>query len=485
MKIQDLKNKKIAILGYGLEWQSTLTFLQEQEITDITILDKNDLLQPLSLVLKDTPSDKKGDKVNCEAREDTLGWNVRESWKIQVKSILWENYLDSLAEFDIIIKSPGVSPFWEKLLPHREKFISQTQIFFENYTWNVIGITGTKGKSTISTLLYQCLLAAWKTVKLVWNIWSPVLHEIDIVWGEKYDYIVYEMSSYMLQDFCPKLHIWFINNIYPCHLDWHYHSMNIYKQAKLNILEHAEHKIVNSELQNDTEVLWVEGKKIFFNQIGKYQYQNENLYQDDTKILSDIEIALKWEHNMKNICGVASMLEIIFQEDTQVVKMLSEVLTDFWWLPHRIEKVWIYEWITFVDDAYASTPDSTLAAIRTFPTSLQTLFLWGQDSGFSTESLRQWILSSSIQNIIAFPDTSEKIFPEIVSRDYESAFEIEISGKILQFIKTRSMKQWVDFAYKTTFPWKVALLSCAAPSFSLWKNRDEKANEFIQEVQGY
>lgn len=100
-------------------------------------------------------------------------------------------------------------------------------------------------------------------------------------------------------------------------------------------------------------------------------------------------------------------------------------------------------------------------------------------------NIRQRILHSPIRNIIAFPDTSEKIFPEIETRDYEVAFEIEIEGKIFQMIKTRYMKTGVDFAFRTTLPGRVALLSCAAPSFSLWKNYLEKAAQFKKEVQNY
>lgn len=101
-------------------------------------------------------------------------------------------------------------------------------------------------------------------VKLVGNIGSPVLDEIDISSGQEYDYVVYELSSYMLQDFTPRLFIGFLNNIYPCHLDWHYDSLDIYREAKMNILRNAQYQIVNSELSRDVEILSIPGKKIYF-----------------------------------------------------------------------------------------------------------------------------------------------------------------------------------------------------------------------------
>lgn len=466
MKIEEFRNKKVAILGFGLEGQSTLRFLQKQWIDDITVLDKNEVsVMNFWKFITET---------------SLLSYENRE-----FECRLWDHYLDTLWDFDVIIKSPGVSPFWEKLLPYREKFISQTQIFFENYVGKIIWITGTKGKSTISTLLFSCLEWVGYRTKLVGNIWAPVLDEVNVWSWDTYDYVLYEMSSYMLQDFTPRLHIWYLNNIYPCHLDWHYDSMNIYKEAKLNILRNAEYKIINSELKDDTEVLWIWGKKVWFNEAGKYQYSNSEIQRDRKKILDLSTIQLQWEHNYRNICGVLSILDVIMWGDDFIIEGVEGVLSTFTWLPHRIENIGTYEGICFINDAIATTPESTLAAIDTFKEDLQTLFLGGENSGFDFSKLRRRLIESPVQNIIAFPDTSETIFPEIELRDYESPFELEIDGKIFQIIKTRSMKSWVDFAYKTTLPGKVALLSCAAPSFSLWKSYKQKAEEFIKEVQEY
>jgi UDP-N-acetylmuramoylalanine--D-glutamate ligase len=483
MKISELKDKKIAILWFWKEGQSTLRFLQKEGISDITILDKNEV-HPSSFSIKGGQGESQ-----CERRQPGLD--------SEVDYIYWDSYLDTLWEFDLIFKSPGVSPFQEKLLPYREKFISQTEIFFENYSGKVIGLTGTKGKSTCSTLLYTCLQQAGFKVKLVGNIGSPVLDEISLqpssfsikggdseVDYEMYDYVIYELSSYMLQDFSPKLEIGFLNNIYPCHLDWHYNSFTIYKEAKTNILKNASVKIIWWELKNDTQILDIPGEKIFFGPSSHYHY-DEAGYKIGEKYIYQGNQKLLWEHNVKNICWIIAVLENIIQDQEKVSQTLQSVLPEFIGLPHRIENIGKYEDITFINDAIATTPESTIAAIDTFWDDLQTLFLWGEDSGFQFASLRRKILDTQIQNIIAFPDTSEKIFPEIEPRDYEKAFEIEIEGKLLQFIKTRSMKSGVDFAFRTTFPWKIALLSCAAPSFSLWKNYLAKAEEFQREVQKY
>lgn len=478
MKLSELKHKKIAILGFGKEGQSTLRFLQKQGIEDITILDaKTICLQPLSFSIKGENS-----SVDYEG----------------IKIITGPWYLDTLWDFDLIIKTPGISPFHEKLRPHRAKFISQTQIFFENYTGKVIGITGTKGKSTTSTLLYEFLMQAGYRVKLVGNIGTPVLDEIPLIPSsflmkggdsevdyDTYDYIVYEMSSYMLQDFVPKLYIGVFNNIYPCHLDWHFDSWNIYKEAKLNILQNAEYKVINGDFSMDADIARIKGTKVYFSSKGKFTVKGSDILTQGESSIHEKQIRLLWEHNRQNITAVLSVMDIIMQDSEQLQALSSKILPVFQGLPHRIEDIGTYEGIRFIDDAIATTPESTIAAIETFDEKLETLFLWGQDSGFHFEALREKILRSSLRNIIAFPDTSEKIFPEIELRDYEAAFEIEIEGKTFQMIKTRFMKTAVDFAYRTTLPGRTALLSCAAPSFSLWKSYLDKAAQYQKEVKNY
>jgi UDP-N-acetylmuramoylalanine--D-glutamate ligase len=449
MNLNDLKNKRIAILWFWKEGQSSLRFLLSEGIMDITVLDKNE--------------------INNQDEDITY--------------ITDESYLDTLWSFDIILKSPWISPFGEKLLSHREKFVSQTQIFFANYTGKVIGITGTKWKSTISTLLNESLISAGYDVILAWNIGLPVLDEIDFN-GKIHDYVIYELSSYMLQDFIPDLYVGFLNNIYPCHLDWHFDSFNIYREAKVNILRKAETKILSWDLAWESEIVSIKGEKTFFDSKGRYNYDKKSFFIGSESIYSG-EVKLLWEHNRKNISWIIAILDHILKDKYKIHAVLEAVLPSFMWLPNRIEDIWTYEGIRFINDAIATTPESTIAAINTFGDDLQTLFLWGEDSGFNFDTLRETILASSIQNIIAFPDTSEKIFPEINMRDYEQAFEIEIAGKSIQIIKTRSMKSAVDFAYKTTFSWKIALLSCAAPSFSLWNSYLDKATEFKKEVKQY
>ena len=452
--------KKIAILWFWKEGQSTLEFLLKQGKKDITILD-------------------------FDARKADYMYHYTKKYNQILYYEFWEKYLDNLKKFDYIIKTPWISPFQEKIIKYKEKCISQTQIFFSKYHEKVIGITGTKGKSTVSTLLTTSLEKLWYKVKLVWNIWNPVLDEIDIFWNDVYDFIIYELSSYMLQDFSPSLYIGIINNIYPCHLDWHNNSYDIYQQSKINILKNTSIKIINYELEDNEDIKNINGNIYFFWKQGRSCVKNTWIYVDNTMLIELANTKLIWIHNLYNIAAVCETILHINNNTKHVLSTLKEILHNFSWLPHRLQDIWIYEGIRFIDDAIATTPESTIAAIKALNWWLQSILLWWQDSWFSFEKIRKEILHSSIDIVIAFPDTSEKIFPEILYRPYDMAFEMMIDGKNILFLKTRSMKIAINFCFRNTLYGRSVLLSSWAPSFSLWRNYTDKAKEFIFEVQNF
>lgn len=414
----NLKWKKIAILWYWKEWQSTYNFLVSQWVSKdlITILDQNP---------------------NTKVPQNT-------------KAVLWNNYLNNLESFDIIFRSPWVSPYQEKLLKVKDKLTTQAYIFFEKYNWKVIWITWTKGKSTTSTLIYLMLQKAKFLVSLVWNIWKPVLEE------QHKDFVVFELSSYMLEDLKPKLFIWILLNIYPDHLQWH-NWFESYRKAKLNILENAKYKIVNSSLKKDVkDAIFYPSDNIF--------YIDWKFFVDKKPVFDDKHIKLLWDHNKENILSVLAVAKIL-QIDYQILK---EVLTEFKWLPHRLEIVWTYRWITFVDDAISTTPESTAEAIKTFWERIDTIFLGWEDRWYDFYQLVNYIKKYNIKNVVLFPTSWEKIYKLL-----DSNFNI---------LLTDSMKEAVKFAYKYTQKWKICLLSCASPSYSLWKNYEKKWEEFKQNI---
>ena len=442
MKISELKNKKIAILGYWMEWKSTEKFLKKLWIKNYEILDKN----------------------------------------------LDKDYLDNLDKFDIIFKSPWISPYTNNEIKKvKEKLTSQAEILANNFEWKIIWITGTKGKSTISTLLYEILKELGYKVKLVGNIWNPVLDEIDLIpkkspflkgstWnvmeGEGFDFIVYELSSYMLEGLNLNIEIWLLNNIYDCHLDWHEWRAN-YENAKFNVFKNAKYKLAWKELENILKNKFDD--IIFFgNDLEKFWIKKDDIF-------------LAWEHNYKNISGILNILKIINPNfDLEKVK---KVLKEFKGLPHRQENIWTYKWITFINDAIASTPESAIAAIKTFWEKIGTIFIWNEDSWFDLTALKETILKYKIPNIVLFPTTWEKLFWDF-SKNME--FDKVEEFQNMKLFKTLSMDKAVKFAYKNTAKWKIVLLSTWAPSFNAngpgimpWKWYIEKWEMFKKAVEKY
>lgn len=486
MKIKDLKKSRVGIFWMGREGKSSMQFLLNLGKKEFTLFDnQEDFLYELIEILVDLEStldfEVKKEKSYYKGKVKLLYKKKR----INISFFFWDFDASLFHEYDAIIKTPWISPYDERYTAYRHIFISQTAIFRDNYKGKIIGITGTKGKSTISTLIYEALKKAEFDVKLVGNIGRPVLDQVDILGKKKYDFIVYEMSSYMLEETAPKNYISILNNIYTCHVDWHKNFEN-YEKAKARILSSAKYAFINYELKDLEVVKNVEKNIVFhFGEKWDYSYKKWKFYKGSKKIMDDEWILLKWDHNRRNISAVIGVLDRILKDKKEVKNVLKPLLKQFSGLPHRLENIGVYKDIIFINDAIASAPESTIEAMKTFSWEIGTLFLWWQDSGFNFTALRERIIQEKIENLVLFPDTGTKIFPEAEEIQEEKEFFMEIGNYGVQVIKTRSMKRAVDFAYRHTKAWKIALLSCWAPSFSLWKNYEEKWNLFREAVKNF
>ena len=474
MKIQELKNKRIAILWFGKEGRSTFIFLLKLWITDITILDKNTSCFPNEYITSgEIPLNKIDDFLQCSW---ILGRHLEDIDHKSVKIITGDNYINSLWSFDIIFKTPGISPFDEHIEPYREKLSSQTELFFQNYTWKTIGITATKGKSTISTILYKSLLEAGLKVKLVGNIGTPVLDEIDIVnHSDSYDYVIYELSSYMLDTAQPNLDIAILGNIYTDHLDWHLNQEN-YRRAKLNLLKNSHHKIINVNLSESDDIIKDENTHFFWTG-WSYYAKDWDFFIWETKVMDESDVKIKWTHNTINITSIIWVFHILELD----IEHLTKVTVRFGWLPHRLEDIGTYKWITFIDDAISTIPQSTIAALKTYRDSVSTLFLWGTDRGYDFKELVKYIHDNEIRNLVFFPPSGSRIKQEI--HCYIDFFDGKDSlEKNYNILETTSMKDAVAFAYKYSEEGSICLLSTASPSYSNWKNFEAKGDDFKSEV---
>lgn len=407
MKLIDLQNKKILIIGAGIDGKATKRYLAEK---------------------------LPGEHIDLVDQSDGI------------------NYLDRQDAYDVVVKSPGINPDFLHV-----PYTTSSNIFFANVKGMTIGVTGTKGKSTTSNLLYDILRAAGKKVHLVGNIGNPMLSELAIS-NTKDDIWVCELSSYMISDLAYSPHVSVFLNLFPEHMDYH-GSVEDYYQAKLRVVAHARKKdflIYNSSNERLVD-LAKETKAKALPFVKKIPFP-----RGDIPILG--------EHNYDNVRAAVTVGEIL-EIDSEI---MHTAVKQFKPLRHRLEQIGVYQGITFYDDAISTTPQSTIQAIKTLK-NIGTVFLGGQNRGYDFSELADLIVKEEIPNIVLFPDSGESILQALKKR----------TKKMPNILKTDSNEIAVKFAYKYTKPDTICLMSPASPSYSIWKNFEARGDEFQKLVKAF
>ncbi|MFH1582664.1 MAG: Mur ligase family protein [bacterium] len=410
MKLKELKNKKMLILGFGREGKDNFLFLRKLfPKKKIGIADKQNL--------------------------------TRLSFK-NIKLHLGEKYLNSIKDYDTVIKSPGI-PF--KLIPksYLKKIITQTDLFLENCPGLIIGVTGTKGKSTTSSLIYEILKAGNKKVQLIGNIGEPVLNHL--IKATKKDIFVYELSSHQLYNLRKSPNVAVFLNIFPEHLDY-YRSFKEYAKAKANIT-----------LYQKKEDYLIFNKK-------------DKLVSSFAKKSKAKKIPVTGTYYELNKAAAEKVGEIFKISP----KLIQKAINNFKGLEHRMELVGTFKGITFYNDSLATIPEATIFAIKSLATKVETIMLGGFNRNISFKSLAKEILKSRIKTAILFLVTGKKIWKEISILDKKK--------KINHFF-VKNMKEAVKLSFKHTDKGKVCLLSTASPSFGLFKDYKERGDLFKKYVK--
>lgn len=360
------------------------------------------------------------------------------------------NYLSAQRDYEIVVKSPGVRPDVLSV-----PYTTPANIFFANVRGMTIGITGSKGKSTTASLVTAILQSSGRKAHLVGNIGIPMLSQLQIT-NTNSDIWICELSSFMTVDLNYSPHISVILNLFPEHMDYH-GSISSYYEAKLHIVAHAG--------ENDFFIYTPA-----FNLLSKLAKETKAQSIPLTKKLPfpKEDILLLGEHNFDNVRAavtVAQMLHI----DPQVI---HDTVKKFRPLRHRLENIGTFNGIIFYDDAISTAPQSTMQAIKTLK-NIGTLFLGGQDRGYDFTDLVDMIKSYEIPNIVLFPNSGEAILQVLKKR----------CKKLPNIFQTSSMDDAINFAYKYTRKGTICLLSTASPSYTLWKNFEEKGDEFRKKAK--
>ena len=447
--LEYLENKKILILGFGKEGISTYKFIRKHfPNKKIYIADKTNANE--EMILKDKNVD-----IN-----------------------FGDNYLDNLKDFDIIMKTPGISFANINIESFKEKIKSQLELFLEFLDVTTIGVTGSKGKSTTSSLIYQILKDQNKDTVLMGNIGVPVFDCIEDI--RESTIVVLEMSSHQLEymDVSPNIAI--LLNIYEEHLD-HYKSIKEYAEAKINIgrfqkendyfLYNVDNKLIEEcigEINNAKHIKYevsFRGNVNKENNSKKVYILNDYIYIDENKIYNINEKRnLIGDHQLNNIMFVLAVSDILKLDMKESIKSINL----FKGLEHRMEYVGKYNNIIYYNDSIATIPEATINSIRALK-NVDTLILGGMDRGISYNEFIKFLNSGVVRNLICMPDTGYKI-----------ADSLNCSSNIY---KVETLEEAVELSKKITRKDKICLLSPAAASYGFFKNFVEKGNKYKELVK--
>jgi UDP-N-acetylmuramoylalanine-D-glutamate ligase len=332
------------------------------------------------------------------------------------------NYLDRQGEYDLAVKTPGL-PKGKVTIP----YVTGTNLFFALNRNYKIGVTGSKGKSTTSTLIYELLKAGGKKARLIGNIGTAMLSTL-LGPVDPEEIFVVEMSSYMLDDVEHSPDFAVLLNLFPEHMDYH-GGVEPYYAAKRRIFKFQP----------------AGAPALFGPQAARLP-------------LKPSEIPLAGPHNLRNVKVAVKVARAFGVRDAAI----RRALRGFKPLPHRLEKVGTYRGITFYDDAISTTPESTMMALKSLR-GVATIFLGGSDRGYDFTELEKALRAAKIKNIVLFPDTGARMLK---------------SRRGFNVLETRSMQEAVAFTYAHTPAGKTCLLSTASPSYANWKNFEAKGEEF-------
>ena len=427
---------KIAILGYGVEGKSAYDYLKRKNPKyEIDIFDQKSI-------------------------DPTVN---------QVTNLLDINY----APYGAIVRSPSIppEPIRKKILAdkngsHDFNLTSGTQIFFDKCPAPIIGVTGTKGKGTVSSMIKSILDAAGRTAHLVGNIGTPALDVLSSI--KPHDIVVYELSSFQLWDIhrkSPSISV--VLTIAPDHLDIH-SDFEQYITAKANITAHQTEDDLFVYYANNEHSVAIADKsvahKVAYPSESGAHIRGEDFYFGEQKICSAAVLNLPGAHNQEN--ALAAISAVYHLVDHQAIE---QGLSNFKGLPHRLELVRTLEGISYYDDSFSSATPALEVAVKAFSSPI-ILIAGGYDRGLDYTELGVFLNSqSNLKKVILIGQTKTKIAQYLPDNLYEFAETLESA-----VTSARSISAAGD----------VVLLSPGCASFDMFKDFKDRGEKFQTIVKG-
>lgn len=450
-----LKGRKVAVIGLGVSNKPLIEYLHKYK-ANVTVFDKREI-----------------DDIDKDIMDKVVMYDMEFS--------LGKNYLSKLQGFELIFRSPSCLP----TIPEIQSEIirgaivtTEIEMLIELCPGKVIGITGSDGKTTTTSLIYEILKAKGYNCYLGGNIGVPLFTKI----GEmtKDDIVVLELSSFQLMNMKISPSISVITNITPNHLDIH-SSMEEYIEAKKNIFKYQdENGILVLNYDNDItrefekeakgKVIWFSSKsKIpdgYIVDENRIKFCENNLR---THVLHTTDMKLRGVHNFENACVAIAATKTLVDEETAVNAILN-----FKGVEHRLELIKETDnRIKWYNDSVSSSPTRTIAGLNAFSRSV-ILIAGGYDKNLDYTPIAKPIVDN-VKILILLGQTSDKIFNAVTK-------QLEKEGKSLDIYQCNSLEQTVILANRLAVTGDTILFSPASASFDMFKNFADRGNKFKELV---
>lgn len=430
MRCDDLLNKRVVIWGTGKEGCAAARYLRDKcPACTFTFVDENAGAQ--------LPDELSSVQICADCAQ-------------------------ALNAADVVIKSPGVSLYHPLLETFKARGGSVTSLMnlwmAENENSCVVAITGSKGKSTTTSLLVHVLEALGKKAVALGNIGIPVTECV----ASDYDVCVLEVSSYQAANFDGAPRIGVLTSLFPEHLDWH-KTLEAYYRDKCNLLAHCKEKLVE---KNAAMIAAIPQATLFNDQAGFHIV--DAIVQNGTHQIAPLENEfLLRRHNHGNVCAVMAVIEKLNLDLPAALKAMQS----YRGLPHRQQAICKIAGVHYIDDSISTTPQSAIAAMQAFAAHPITLIAGGQDRGIDFSGLCSYIAENDI-TVVCLGESGLRIHKSLCEGNYARSF------------RAATMEEAVLVAQAHTSKGGVILLSPASPSYDMYKDYIDRASYFIKAVTG-
>lgn len=435
------QGKKVAIVGYGVEGQSSYRYWQKQG-AELTICDGNENV--------DLPTG--------------------------VASRLGKDYLENLDDFDLIVRTPGILP---NLLKTTKPVTSNLNEFLAVCQGVVIGVTGTKGKGTTTVMIYHILTTAivggvLRDTKafIGGNIGRPPLDFVEETTPSSYSVI--EMSNLQLWDVTKSPDIAVILMLAPEHLDWHGGNLDEYMGTKANITafqEPSDLLVYDPSNKYAAQIANAsQARKMPYTNISGAYIEKGQIKVGETVVCATTDIPLLGSHNDNNVAAAVAATWDIVKDVSSIKKAITSTKP----LPHRLELVAEKNGVKYYDDSYGTTADTVIAAVNAVEEP-KVLILGGADKGVAFDAMAEEVAkSSSLRQVIVIGQTGPVIKKLLVKNGLPEA-KITDGGK--------TMKEIVKAASQLAQAGDAVLLAPGCASFDMFKNYSERGDQFQAAAQ--